>query len=87
MEMDQKDQRWTAEMDHSARNEPDDLPAWQPVKDSRRDRALLRRSPERARRVLGWINWPHSAEEIEAIRTYLETGDDSVLPDVYRERT
>lgn len=45
---------------------------------------LSRRFPERAKRVRGWVTWPHDRDEIRGIRHYMETGDDSSLPAIYR---
>lgn len=58
----------------------DGLPVGERQKGSDRDTALVLRYPERAKRVFGWIVWPHNSREIAGIRLYLETGDDSQLP-------
>jgi len=60
-----------------------ELPPYERQKRSGRDEALMRRHPDRARRVRGWIHWPHTAAEIAEIRRFLETGDDSGLPKEY----
>lgn len=49
-------------------------------KNNDRDGCLMELFPDRSRRVMGWTHWPHTQGEIEGIRLYLETGDDSRLP-------
>lgn len=60
------------------------LSVFEPRKRCGRDEQLSKIFPERAKVVIGWWYWPHSEEEIAAIRTFLETGDEAVLPEVYR---
>lgn len=57
-----------------------EMPQAQDRKRSDRDEALSLLHRDRAKRVWGWITWPHTREEIAGIRHFLETGDDSQLP-------